>query len=341
MSGGETVGTLAIVNNQVRFTPTDPDFNGTVTFTYRASDGLVASDLATVTFVVTPVNDGPTAEDAAYETSEDTRLDVPVATGLRGFVADVDDPDTALTISVAQPPARGTLLLRADGSFVYTPDQDENGIDSFTYTVTDPSGLQASATVTITIAPVNDEPVVLDRVVRTAEDTTYAGTVAGQVTDAENDDLTFSRDADEPTAQGGSVTMAADGTFTYTPAPDFFGTDSFTYSVSDGTATVIGLVTITVTPVNDPPVVTPEDLTTAEDTALTGDLADVVTDVDGAAPSFTLLTPAGEIPGTFTLNQDGTFRFVPRADYNGSFDLAFRVSDGTVAIIVFTRSTST
>ncbi|HEV2529069.1 MAG TPA: Ig-like domain-containing protein, partial [Thermomicrobiales bacterium] len=329
VSGGETVGTLAVVNNQVQFTPTDPDFNGTVTFTYRASDGIVASGDATVTFVVTPVNDGPTASAASYATSEDTRLVVPVGTGLRTVVADIDDPQAALTITVAQQPTRGTLLLRTDGSFDYLPGLNANGTDTFTYTVTDPSGLQTTATVTIEISAVNDPPDVQVRAIQTAEDSPFNGSVAGQAMDVDGDTLTFER-PDGPTLQGGTVTLAPDGTFTYTPAPNFAGTDSFTYTVSDGTATSSGRVTITVTPVNDPPVVTPVDQMIAEDTRLTGNLADFVEDVDGGAPTFTLLTPVGEIPGTFALNGDGTFSFTPNANYNNDdgFTLRFRVSDG-------------
>ena len=145
---GPASGTLSLLaDGSFGYTP-NPDFHGTDSFTYRAFDGSAFSNVATVTLVVSPINDPPVAVDDAYATDEDVVLNV-AAPGVLGNDTDVDgDPLTAIQVTG---PANGTLSLLPDGSFGYTPDPDFNGTDSFTYLAND--GLLDSnvATVTITV----------------------------------------------------------------------------------------------------------------------------------------------------------------------------------------------
>ena len=139
------------------------NINGTDSFTYKVSDGSLFSNVATVTLTVTPVNDAPVARNDAYATAEDTPLTV-AAPGVLGNDTDVDSP--SLSAVLMTQPSLGTLTLNSDGSFVYTPNADANGTDSFTYMVSDGSNGSNVATVTLTVEPVNDTPVAQDRFLR-------------------------------------------------------------------------------------------------------------------------------------------------------------------------------
>ena len=132
------------------------NFHGTDSFTYRASDGLVTSNIAIVTITVSSVNDGPPVSGGdSYSTNEDVVLNV-AAPGLLANDTDVDaDPLTAALVSG---PAHGGLALNANGSFSYTPAANYSGPDSFTYRANDGTVNGNTATVSITVNPVNDAP---------------------------------------------------------------------------------------------------------------------------------------------------------------------------------------
>ncbi len=196
--------------------------------------------------------DPPVAVDDAYTTDEDTPLTV-AAPGVLGNDTDTDgDPLTAVLDSTT---SNGTLALNADGSFTYTPNADFSGTDSFTYFANDGTSNSNLATVNITVNLVNDPPVANDDAYTTDEDTPLtvaAPGVLGNDTDTDGDPLTAVLDS---TTSNGTLALNADGSFTYTPNADFSGTDSFTYFANDGTSNSnLATVTITVNPVNDPPV---------------------------------------------------------------------------------------
>jgi VCBS repeat-containing protein len=229
------------------------NFNGTDSFTYQATDGVAASNVATVTLTVTAVNDPPVAADDAYTntTPEDTPLVVP-APGLLANDTDADgDP---LTVQLVSEPTHGVLTANADGSFKYTPAADYHGLDSFTYCACDGTAASNVATVTISITPVNDPPVAAADAYSAPEDTPLTilpSDLLANDTDADGDPLTVQL-VSGPTH--GVLTLSAGGVFTYAPAANFNDTDSFTYRVTDGTAdSNVATVTLTVTAVNDAP----------------------------------------------------------------------------------------
>ena len=201
--------------------------------------------IATVTINVNPVNDPPTALDDNYVTSEENAVS--------GNVADNDsDPDgDQLDVNIVpiSDPVNGLLILNSDGSFTYSPNEDFNGLDSFTYQICDNGSpiLCVTATANITVDPVNDSPIAVDQAISTNEDVVLSGDVLISVTDPEGDNLVVnSNPLDGP--DNGTVIINPDGTFEYTPNTDFYGTDSFTVEIcDDGTPQACSQLTITVT----------------------------------------------------------------------------------------------
>src|SRR5207248_1123441 len=152
-------------------------------------------------------------------------------------------------------------------ALTYTPSANYNGPDSFTFKANDGSLDSNVATVTITVAAVNDAPVAADDAVTTAEDTPETIALLGTDAEPEGDTLSVTGVG---TPQHGSVAIHPDGSITYTPTANYNGADSFTYTISDGHGgTATGTVAVTVTAVNDAPVANTDAATTAEDTAIT------------------------------------------------------------------------
>ena len=157
-------------------------------------------------------------------------------------VVGIDVDGDALTYALANGPAHGHVVVNPDGSYTYTPNANYNGADVFTYTVIDSNGATATATVHVTVNPVNDPPQADDLVVSIWVDQTLTGTLTAS--DVDHTSLTFALAG----APGhGSLEIEPDGDFTYTPEPGYQGEDSFTFTVSDGAGGEdTGLVTINI-----------------------------------------------------------------------------------------------
>src|SRR4029453_16279878 len=175
------------------------------------------------------------------------------------------------------------------------------------------------ATVTITVTAVNDAPVATNDAYTTDEDTALTVAAPGGVgNDTDADSSTLTAAAVTGPAHG-TLTLDPDGSFTYTPAANYNGPDTFTYRASDGSAqSSPATVTITVTAVNDPPAATNDAYRTNEDTPLTVAAPGVLGN-DSNADSSTLTAAAvtGPAHGTLTLDPDGSFTYTPAANYNG------------------------
>ncbi|MCR9276681.1 MAG: Ig-like domain-containing protein [Pseudomonadaceae bacterium] len=215
------------------YTP-DPLFEGPDSFTYRADDGGLTSASVTVSINVTDFNFLPVALPDSYSGTEDTALSV----GASGVLSnDTDDDGDTLTAVLISQASNGNVSLQSDGSFVYTPDADFAGTDSFSYAANDGSGNSNTVAVSIIVSGTNDAPIAVDDNFVGDPDVDLVINPAGVLandTDIDGDTLTPS-----VVSQGefGFVVMNADGSFTYTPDAGFEGRDSFTYEASDGSAT--------------------------------------------------------------------------------------------------------
>ena len=297
------------------------NFSGSDTFTYHASDGTANSNVATVTVTVTAADDAPTAVNDAATVGEDSD-----ANAIDVLANDTDSDGGPKAVASATQPAHGTAAIVTTGpdtgKVTYTPAANYHGPDSFTYTLNGGS----AATVSITVTAVNDAPVSNDQSVVTAEDTAKALTLTAS--DNEGDTLTY-------TVVAGPAHGTLSGTgasLTYTPAANYHGPDSFTFTAQDpsNATSNVATVSITVTPVNDSPVAADDSYSTNEDTALTVPQPGVLgNDTDADGNTHTAVLVASPTNGMVTLNANGSFVYTPAANHSGSDSFTYKVNDGT------------
>jgi hypothetical protein len=248
-------GMPAVAPNGTLTYTSAPNANGTATVSVQAKDdggtangGVDTSAAQTFTITISPVNDPPVAVPDTPTAAEDDPAGVTF-----NVLANDTDVDTGDVLSVASfdssTIANGTLTSNGGGSFTYVPDSGYVGTETFGYIVSDGNGGTANGTVTITVTAVQHPPIAGNDAFTTVQDTPLAVTAPGVLAnDGDQDGNTLTvRTTPVSAPSNGAVSLAADGSFTYTPNSGFTGTDSFTYRIDDGTGrSADGVVTLTV-----------------------------------------------------------------------------------------------
>ncbi|HBO13095.1 MAG TPA: hypothetical protein DD491_09955, partial [Halieaceae bacterium] len=225
--------------------------------------------------------------------------------------------------------AEGTLNVAGDGTWTFAPvaDLDTAGSVTFSVEVTDNDGDVASDDHTISITD-RQGPVAADDSASTAEDTAVTFSVTGNDSDPDGtiDPATIVITSGP---SNGSLMVNADGTVTYTPNGDYSGPDSFTYTVqdNDGLVSNEATVSLTVDPVNDPPVAVDDSASTAEDTAVTFSVTGNDSDPDGTIDPTSVVITGGPSNGSLVVNTDGTVTYTPNGDYSGADSFTYTVED--------------
>ncbi|MCG8608618.1 cadherin-like domain-containing protein, partial [bacterium] len=325
-----TNGTVQIdaTTGDITYSP-NPNFFGTDTLTYTVTDDDGgASNVATVIITVGDQNDNPVANDDITGTGEDT----PVVINVLANDSDIDGTIVPATLTVTSGPSNGGVVVDATvGTILYTPNLNFFGTDSLTYTVSDEDGgVSNTATLRIAVADVNDLPVAVNDTTSTDEDTPV--TVGVLLNDSDVDG----------TLQSGSVTIVSDvsngttsvdpgsGSVIYTPNSNFFGTDSFTYTVTDddGGVSNLGTVIISVTDNNDSPVATDDAAITSEDTVVVVAVLANDTDVDGTLQPASVTIVNDVSNGTTSVDPStGAVTYTPNPNFFGTDSFTYTVTD--------------
>ncbi|TCJ16325.1 retention module-containing protein [Parasulfuritortus cantonensis] len=385
-------GTVSVnPDGSLLFTPAS-NVSGPVLITYTLSDPDGLSDTATVTVTVGD-NTPPDGTDVTRTTDEDTPYVVQSGdfgfsdpdAGQAFYAVRIDTlPDHGTLFLDGQAVVAGQVISADDiaaGKLSYLPDTNENGTPyaSFTFSVQDSAGAYDDVpnTFTFDVNPVNDAPNAVANHYTTPEDTVLSGNVitdddngsaaGGQDSDVDNslselritqvngEDLVFNSGTATVALAHGTLVISENGDFSFTPAADYNGTQSFTYTVSDpGGLTDSATVNLTVDSVNDPPVAKDDAITLDEDVTSTFDpLANdvdpdtphdqlAITSLNGQAvdpdhpeayaPSAVYDPVSGQFAGTVSLTADGQVKFDPADDYNNDAShllvIPYTVSDG-------------
>ena len=291
-----------------------------------------------VLVTITPANDPPDAVDDTPSVAEDSTNQTLNVLANDSFAP--DEGETLTITEVGDTSGDGTVTIAEDNlSLIYTPAPNFVGTETFTYTISDGNGGTDTATVTVTVTNVNDPPTANDDGPVTVAEDASATTIDVLANDIFTPDTgeTLTITAITQGTSGGIVTIAGDNrSVLFEPAQDFNGTDTFTYTISDGNGgTDMATVTVTVTAVNDPPpAVNDGPITVAEDAAAT--TIDVLandraaTNPDGVETLTVTAVTQGNQQGTVTVGTNGqNVVYTPRANFNGTETFTYTVSDGT------------
>lgn len=315
-------GSLAGSPPNIIYTPA-PDYHGPDLFRYVASDGSSSSPATTVTISVSPQNDAPIAIDGIMQTLEDT----PAAITLQASDIDAD----LLTFVVKTSPSHGQLSGLAP-NLVYIPESNFSGQDMFSFEVTDASGERSSASISISILPVNDAPFSETQSLETQEETPLS--IHLSANDVEGD--AFNIEITVPPAHGNLTGTLPE--MIYTPALNYNGPDSFAFRAKDGTSSGgSAVIEILVHSINDAPETTFDVFSVEEDSILNVSIAKSVVRNDSDShenapgesnqPLKALLVAGPTHATSFTLMDNGTFIYEPRPNFHGIDSFTYRAQD--------------
>jgi cyclophilin family peptidyl-prolyl cis-trans isomerase len=322
---GNHAGQVAIVDGKVRYTP-KANYFGEETFTYTAKNSDGDTRTATVTMVVSAVNDAPTATNdnfTALQNSEEQSFNV--------LLNDSFLPDGTENLkikSVGTGSAQGTITIDPTGKVVrYKPKAGFVGTETFTYTIEDPAGLTATATATVVVSDVNDPPTLVNDIITVAQNSTDVElNVLGNDSIAPDTGETLTVTAKtEP--QNGTLKLV-NGKLLYTPKAGFRGSDIFTYTVTDsrgGVATAS--VTLRIADSNVAPVANNDTIATPRGVGV--NIAVLKNDSTGADANESLVIISTTAPtnGSARIMPDGTIRYEPKDGFVGKDTFTYTVQD--------------
>ena len=323
----ETLPLFGVVSTNGKIFTYTPSLNysGSDSIRYKAYDGLSYSESKTVSISILPINDAPTSSITSVTLSED----VPASFVIVG--SDIDS--SSLSYLIVSNPLYGTLSGTAP-NLVYTPNLNSNGSDQLTFKVNDGELDSQVSTVSFFVNPINDVPVAIAQNLILNEDTTLNVTLSA--TDLEGDNLEYLIQS----APSNGTLSGTGANKIYTPALNFFGSDSFSFKVSDGKSESIPVVvSLNVVSVNDSPVIGTifSIVVDMNSNAYSGSVP--ATDVDSTLSYSKTVNPS---KGTLTVTTNSSsFTYQPSRNQYGADTFTITVSDGIVSIPVVYNVTIT
>lgn len=340
VSSGPTNGSVTI-NSDGSFTYVPfPGFAGADSFTYTVSDGLTNSGPGTVTIDI--YGEPPMAVDDTYYVPVNGTLQV-YAPGV--LLNDSSLDGLPLFALLDTPPLDGSLVLNSNGSFIYTPDTNFSGMDSFTYYANE--GVTNSFPAMVTIFVTNRPPIATFYNYGVHPNLPCSIPAPGVLlNDYDPDNEPLSAAVVMPPANG-ALTLNADGSFIYTPNANFVGFDVFTYVCSDSFATSdTATVSLSIHAMNSAPVAQPAEYVIRPNDTLDvdpyGSMLAQDSDADGDPLTAQLVSAPSQ--GNLVLNANGTFTYTPNYNFYGIDSFIYQPFDGlaagnpAVVVIVVTNS---
>ncbi|MGC3945426.1 MAG: Ig-like domain-containing protein [Chryseolinea sp.] len=328
---------------KLTFTPA-PNYFGSASITYTVKDnGGAVSDPGTVTVTVNPVNDLVQIGSDSQSTNEDTAItfnatanDSDVDGTVVTSTLDLDPAMAGIQHSVAR--TEGIWSADNAGNVTFTPALNFNGVASITYTVNDDTGaVSQPGTITVTVISVNDSPVAVADAINTGEDLGVTFNPTTNDTDVDGTIVASTLDLDLATAgiqktittSAGLWTADNSGNLTFVPKVNYNGTATVSYTVQDngGATSNTIAITVTVTPVNDAPVLPAKTLIVTQGRGATDNFLTGAIDPDGTSLVINTTPLSGPAHGTITIKPDGTFIYIADATYTGTDQVIVEVCD--------------
>ena len=303
----------------------DGDFNfspqqyviGNYTFTYSVCDEGGLCDEVTSAYYLLFLNDVPVAEDGFISTNEESDYEG----NLNELVSELDQE--TLTFDLINAPSNGVLNLLPNGEYLYSPNAEYSGFDAFTFIACDQQGTCDEASVTIEVVFMNDLPIANDDFFMVLEDDDVSGnvTINDIELDIEIDTYSIYSQPDH-----GTLILNLNGTFTYTPNPNYYGLDQAVILMCDPCgACDFSLLDFEVTFINDMPVVEDESIVVYQNTSYEGSVADNDYELDIEELTYFIVNDNSQ--GIFQLEEDGDYIFIPGDDALGLFYLDYMACD--------------
>jgi len=321
-------GTVIVNGLSITYNPA-ANYHGSDQFAIVVSDGEDELSL-TINVTVTAVNDPPIGVADSIQTAEDTPRTVAGSLLLgNDSDADVATDGQNLAITSVDAPVNGTVAL-VGTNITFTPSSNFTGGAAFTYTVSD--GIESMAVpVAVVVSDVNDAPVAGDDAFSTAEDTPITITQVQLLANDTDPEIQLLDVTVVSGATNGTVVDNGNDTYTFAPAANFTGAATFQYTVFDGITNDTGLVTITVTPVNDPPVANDDTVSQISAPNAIPHATLLANDSDGGdGGALTIESVGSPVNGTVT-RQATTVTFTPNVGFTGAASFVYTINDGTAA----------
>eukprot|EP01102_Stenamoeba_stenopodia_P004705 TRINITY_DN1502_c0_g1_i1.p1 TRINITY_DN1502_c0_g1~~TRINITY_DN1502_c0_g1_i1.p1 ORF type:complete len:1140 (-),score=257.47 TRINITY_DN1502_c0_g1_i1:215-3610(-) len=321
-------------NGSFVYTPSKR-FNGNDTFYYTIANSRGERAVASVTIVVAPFTYLPVALNDTYPAFEDQPLYISAAQGVLANDTDLEETGVFTAVLVNGPldvaGGNASLSLQPNGSFVYTPPSNYNGLVNFTYTASNGENVSNVATVTIVVAAVNDAPTAVDDVFNTKEHTLYENNVLLNDYDIDGDNLTVSLVEGTGPYHAANFTLLPTGVVQYKSVNGFNGDDTFVYQITDASnKSSTARVTIQVVPVNDPPVAYNDTYELEEGSVkfepAPGVLANDYDPDNDTISSHIVNTTAH---GSILLYTNGSFVYTPAPFFTGNDSFTYYAYDDT------------
>ncbi|TAJ05678.1 gliding motility-associated C-terminal domain-containing protein, partial [Marinilabiliaceae bacterium JC017] len=294
---------------------------------FYINDGQSTSNTLIRTINISSINDDPVANDFMTSTRENQAVNIPI----ENFTSDADGNLDYNSLVIISPPAHGSVEINSDThEIIYTPVNGYSGSDTFTYQICDTNDACDEGTLTITIS--DQAPSAIDDNFTIAEDTPHNLNVLGNDTDPQNNlDGSSLRIVSFPSHGDATITNNSNDYFiNYSPALDYNGADTFIYEVCDDDGYCdLAIVTLTISALNDPPIVANDTITISEDTQATINilLNDNDAKDDGNIDISSLQITIAPDHGIAELNQAGNIIYSPDINYSGTDQLTYSIRD--------------
>lgn len=314
---GAQNGTFNLTNAGAYSYVPNTNYFGAETIVYSVCDPLGLCASGNISITISSVEDLPQASGESLAVIEGNTLSNDVSTN------DFDGDGDVLIYSTLNAAINGVLNFNSDGTFNYLPNTGFLGNESISYIVCDDNGNCASAVLSIDVLTSNTAPIALAIAQEINEDESISANLISNVVDAEGGVFLFTT---VQAPQFGELQWLGNGNYIYTPALNYFGSDSFMYSVCDnGGLCAESQVSLTIESVNDAPIASISYTETNEDETLVQNIGLGDSDAEGDAMSYEIMVTA--LHGVANLSSDGELVYEPSANYWGTDSIRYQICD--------------